>query len=79
MEDERVGGTPLLEKVVENGERVAQRRDLREIRDYCLEQVAKMPAQTRELRATPYEFRESQGLKNLVDTLTKHYAVGDRN
>ena len=79
LEDERINGTPLLERVVENGERKTPRRDLREIRDYCLEQVAKMPAQARELRATPYKFRESQGLKNLVDTLTKHYAVGDRN
>lgn len=79
LEDERITGTPLLERVVENGERVIPRRGLREIRDYCLAQVAKMPAQTREVHATPYEFRESTGLKNLVDILTKHYAIGDRN
>lgn len=73
LEGENVSGTPLLEKVVENGERIHPRRSLEEIRSYCLEQVAKMPASSKDLVATPYEFRESPGLKNLVVKLTKKH------
>ena len=75
LEYETVNGTPLLEKVVENGKRVIPRRNLREIRTYCLEQVAKMPARTKEVIATPYTFRESQELKNLVNELTPRYTL----
>lgn len=78
LENERVNGAPLLEVVVENGERVVPRRDLREIRTYCLEQVAKMPAQTREVNATPYEFRESKRLRALTDQLTNQYMKGGK-
>jgi nicotinate phosphoribosyltransferase len=74
IEGEKVEGTPLLEKIVEKGERVSQRRSLEETRRYCLEQVAKMPADTRELFVTKqYGFTESPKLQELVVQLTNKY------
>jgi len=74
LEDEIIEGTPLLEKVVENGERIVPRRDLNEIRKYCLEQVAKIPQTVREIKATyTYELRISPRLKNLTEDLERKY------
>ncbi len=74
LEGEIISGTALLEKVVENGERIHESRDLNEIRAYCFEQVAKMPVNSRKLIATPYEFTESLGLKLLRKTLSEKYS-----
>ena len=73
LEGEKVEGKPLLEKIVENGKRIIQRRELNEIRDYCLKQVAKMPDNTKDVYATPYEMRPSQKLDGLVRRLTSKY------
>lgn len=73
LEGEEAAGEPLLMKVAENGERIVPRRTLRETRNYCLEQVAMMPRETRCVFARPYECRESAGLKNLVEKLTARY------
>ena len=79
LEDEYVDGTPLLEKVVGNGRRIVERRSIQDVRAYCLDQVAKMPSQTKELSAAQYGFTESTGLRNLVDQLTDHYSAASRN
>jgi nicotinate phosphoribosyltransferase len=76
LENENVSntsGTPLLECVIKNGKRVSPRRNLNEIRSYCLAEVAKMPEQSKQLKATPYEMKISRGLNQLVDNLTKQY------
>jgi nicotinate phosphoribosyltransferase len=76
LADERVDGMPLLEKVVENGRRIVPARTLQETRQYCLEEVAKLPAQARELNAVPYEMRTSPKLDALVCELKARYQQG---
>ena len=73
LESENVPGIPLLEQVVENGKRVTPRRELKEIRKYCLEQMTKMPEHAKRLVANPYEMCISDGLTNLVNRLIKNY------
>jgi nicotinate phosphoribosyltransferase len=73
LENERVDGKPLLEKVVENGKRIKPRRSLSEIRTYSLEEVAKLPLSARELCAVPYGFEVSPGLSGLVHKLKEQY------
>ena len=68
---------PLLEKVVEDGHRISSRRELKAIREYCLKEVAKLPAYTKELSARPYELRISEKLEGLVDELTEKYGGGN--
>jgi nicotinate phosphoribosyltransferase len=73
LDGEEVEGKPLLERVVVNGERISQRRELNEIRRYCLSEVAKMPGHTLGVYAQSYEIKESEGLKSLVSRLTKYH------
>lgn len=74
LEKERVSGKPLLEKLVENGERIVPRREIGEIRKYCLEEIAKMPEEARGIRAVPYTSKASQGLLELVSKLSVQYS-----
>ena len=75
LESEHINGTPLLEKVVENGERVSPRRDIREIRAYCLEQVAKMPNYTKLVEGTlSYDLRISEGIEELIIQLARKHS-----
>ncbi|MBR9703826.1 nicotinate phosphoribosyltransferase [Candidatus Pacearchaeota archaeon] len=76
LEGENVSGTPLLEKVCENGERIVKRRDLNTIRTYCLEQIAMLPEECKKLKATPYEMLKSKGLHMLVHKLSEKYGGG---
>ena len=69
LEDEEYSARPLLEKVVENGERIRERRTLNKTREYCLKEVAKLPESARELLAVPYQMTPSLGLVALVETL----------
>ncbi len=78
LEGERINGIPLLEKVVENGERIRARRTLKEIRKYCKEEVAKMPQSTKEVYSKQYEIKESRGLTNLISELTVKYGGGKK-
>jgi len=75
LESEDLLGRPLLEKVVENGKRIRPRRNLDDIRTYCLEEVAKLPASVREVYVkNPYELKISEGLQSLFSELSnKHY------
>ncbi|MFH1248618.1 MAG: nicotinate phosphoribosyltransferase [archaeon] len=74
LENEVVNGTPLLEKIVDNGNRVVERRALNDIRKYALENVAMLPAEVRKLRAVrKYELRISNGLEELIDGLKEKY------
>lgn len=79
LENELVYGKELLEKVVENGERVRERRSLTEIREYCLREVAKMPGYVNELRVTQnYPVHTSKELDKLVGELTDKYMGGEK-
>lgn len=73
LEHEQCEGMPLLEKVVKAGERVRPRRPLAETRAYVLEQVARMPAHAKGVRAVPYELRTTDALNNLVEELQEVY------
>lgn len=68
---------PLLEKVVENGYRLMPKRDLKEIREYCLNEIAKLPEHAKRLHANPYELKISAKLEGLVDELTEKYHGGN--
>jgi nicotinate phosphoribosyltransferase len=78
LDGEKVAGRPLLEKMVENGERVVPRREIGEIRKYCLEEVAKMPEDSRNVRATQYTSSASPGLVQLVSNLSAKYSGGSQ-
>ncbi len=72
--NEKVEGIPLLELVVKNGRRVAKRRPLEEVRKYCLDCVAKLPDEAKEVMAKPYRLEVSDGLKALTEELTAKYS-----
>jgi nicotinate phosphoribosyltransferase len=76
LDEEKMEGTPLLEKVIENGERLMPRRNLNEIRNYCIEQTARLPEHAKQVSANPYELKISSKLENLVDTLREKYRNG---
>lgn len=69
LADENMQGNALLEKVVENGKRIKPRRTLNETRQYCLDEVAKLPETARALYAKPYEMKISEKLTELVEDL----------
>lgn len=73
LENEHIIGTPLLEKVVEKGARILPRRTLHAIREYCHDEVLSMPVHTKDLVATQYEVRLSEGLRNLESDLKQQY------
>ncbi|MBW3022525.1 hypothetical protein KY308_00285, partial [Candidatus Woesearchaeota archaeon] len=61
-------------KVVENGKRVRERRSLHEIREYCLDCIAKLPEKAKHVvEPEKYELKISAGLNRLVDSLTEKY------
>src|SRR3989344_145785 len=77
LEEEEIFGTPLLEKVVENGKRTRERRSLDETRAYCLNEVSKLPEHLRQVHVMkPYELKISPGLESLVTNLTEKYSHG---
>src|SRR3989344_2005395 len=74
LESEKIEGRSLLEKVVENGFRISQRRDLKEIREYALDSVSRLPDSLKQVRvADKYEVRKSEGLTSLIDELGEKY------
>ncbi|MBI2129704.1 nicotinate phosphoribosyltransferase [Candidatus Woesearchaeota archaeon] len=77
LETEKIEGKPLLEKAVLNGRRVRERRGLKETRQYCLEEVAKLPDELKQVRVDQqYTIELAPALNNLVEQLTKQYGGG---
>jgi nicotinate phosphoribosyltransferase len=75
LEDEPSVGTPLLELAVAGGRRIRRNRTLREIREYSLGCVAKLPEETRRiLAAEPYGLMVSERLQRLTEELTRRYS-----
>ncbi|WP_447980640.1 nicotinate phosphoribosyltransferase [Candidatus Nitrospira bockiana] len=65
--EDRQGGQPLLERVMEGGKRVEPARSLRRIREYAAEQLACLPEPLQRLEpAPPIEVIVSPALKNLA-------------
>ncbi|MBR9701139.1 nicotinate phosphoribosyltransferase [Candidatus Woesearchaeota archaeon] len=73
LENEPSEGTPLLQPMVSDGQRLFQRRNLEDIREYSLKSVRKLPQKTRETRAKRYISVPSKGLQKIVDALTHKY------
>jgi nicotinate phosphoribosyltransferase len=72
LENERIGGEPLLIKVVEKGKMVYDLPSLEEIRKNALENLSKIPQKYRKLKDAPrYPVRLSLGLKRLMKDLTE--------
>ncbi|HOW37132.1 MAG TPA: nicotinate phosphoribosyltransferase [Candidatus Pacearchaeota archaeon] len=80
LNNEQFSGKPLLEKVIKNGERLHPKRNLSEIRNYCLREVAKMPEKSKQVHAEPYILKISNNLELLVNSLkTKYNGVKNEN
>lgn len=78
LDGEEVQGTPLLELVVKDGQRVSAKRSLVDIREYAQDCVAKMPGTVKGVRAAEqYAVETSPQLNSLVDELTGRYAHQD--
>lgn len=77
LEGEQIKGEPLLEKVVENGKRIVKRRSIKEIRQYALESVKRLPEAVKQVKVKkPYEMRISPKLEALINDLSKKYNGG---
>jgi nicotinate phosphoribosyltransferase len=74
LEGERVGGIPLLVKIMEDGRVASKLPKLEEIRKKCSESILKLPAQYRKLRNVPlYPVELSEGLSSLIKELKRRY------
>ncbi len=74
LEDEFVEGESLLELMVEGGERVVQKRDLNEIRNYALDSVCMLPSELKQLQVTKkYDIDHSFGLDEIKTELFEKY------
>ena len=75
LEGEPVSGIPLLKPVVKHGKRIHGELSLSEIRDYCLDCVARLPERVKRVKVIePYELRVSQKLNTLKDDLRRQYS-----
>ncbi len=74
--DEQCVGIPLLEPVVEGGRRIREKMTLRELKEYSMGCVAKLPVECRMIvSAQPYQLKISDKLQSLTEELTKRYMV----
>jgi nicotinate phosphoribosyltransferase len=72
LEKEKIGGEPLLIKVMEKGRILYHLPSLEEIRKKALENLSKMPPKYKKLKGAPrYPVHLSLGLKRLMKDLTE--------
>jgi nicotinate phosphoribosyltransferase len=70
LEDEKIGGEPLLVKVIEKGKIVYDLPSLEKIRKRALESLSKFPDKYKKLKGPPrYPVELSFGLKRLMKEL----------
>jgi nicotinate phosphoribosyltransferase len=70
LENESIGGQPLLVKVVEAGKVIYNSPDLKEIRGFALENLKRLPVRFKRLRGSgEYPVKISPGLKKLTERL----------
>ena len=68
-------GSPLLEQVVRGGKKIRETVPLKEVRDYCLDCVVRLPEEIKRVRATePYQLRIGPELMRLTEKLTVQYS-----
>jgi nicotinate phosphoribosyltransferase len=73
--DETQVGEPLLKITASNGRRTRRRHTLKEIRDFSIEEVFKLPSECKKIRhAEPYQLKISEQLQSLTTRLTSLYA-----
>jgi len=65
LRDEPVAGTPLLEAVMIDGCRVKPSPSLKEIREYCREQLRRLPKELLQLTQSHYPVEITDSLKGL--------------
>jgi nicotinate phosphoribosyltransferase len=74
LEDEHSVGRPLLEPAVESGRRIRITKNLRDIREYSMGCVAKLPDECRRIvAAKPYPLKVSDKLQRLTEALTNQF------
>ncbi|MBU0715921.1 MAG: nicotinate phosphoribosyltransferase [Verrucomicrobia bacterium] len=72
LHNEPVSGVPLLTLAVKNGRRVRPKPTLKQIRDYSLGEVAKLPNKLKGIDVSlNYPLEMTPALKALINTLTK--------
>ena len=72
LEDEKIGGTPLLIKMIDNGIVVYNQPALSEIRESARKNLSRLPVRVADLtRAAPYPVRLSPKLKKLTLDVAK--------
>ncbi len=75
LDDEQTVGTPLLEPTVEGGKRIRRVKPLRDIREYSMDCVAKLPDECKRIvAAKAYQLMISNKLQRLTEELTKQYS-----
>jgi len=68
-------GYPLLEQVVRGGEKIREKVPLVDVRDYCLDCVARLPVEAKEVQATKqYQLQMGMELLKLTEKLTAEYS-----
>ena len=68
-------GNPLLEQVVRGGRKIRETVPLEEVRDYCLDCVARLPLEAKMVRVTkPYQLKIGSELFRLTEKLTAEYS-----
>jgi nicotinate phosphoribosyltransferase len=76
LEGETVEGKPLLELMIAGGKRITEKRNLPEIRKYCLDEVAKLSDELKQLNAAgKYTLEVAAGLDNAITALTARYGI----
>jgi nicotinate phosphoribosyltransferase len=77
LEDEFHEGIPLLERVVKCGEKIHETLPLKNIKEYSLDCVSKLPMEAKVVRViNPYKLRIGKKLKKLILDLTAQYSDG---
>lgn len=76
LEDESHEGVPLLNLVVSGGRKMRETVPLNEVRDYCLDCVARLPVDARKVRVTDqYQLQIGKELLKLTEELTARYSL----
>lgn len=74
LDNEKISGTPLLEKVIEDGERISERMNVKDIRSYSMSEVSKLPEYLKDVRVKEsYPVSTTVQLNGLVQDLSMKY------
>jgi nicotinate phosphoribosyltransferase len=75
LEDEYHEGVPLLGQVVSAGKKMREAVPLKQVRDYCLDCVARLPVEAKKVRVTKqYQLQIGKELLKLTEELTAQYS-----